>query len=254
MEGIKISIVTTTYNSVATLRDTLQSILSQSYTNYEVLIQDGCSTDGTLDVVNEFASSFGDRLKLAVEPDGGIYDAMNRGIRRATGEVIGMLNSDDFFTSPDVLATIARTFGEQPALDAVYADVHYVNEQDLGRVVRYYSSAQFTPERVLRGFMPAHPTFYIRRHCFDRYGLYDLDMKLASDFEFALRLIYKYRIRTQYVPQDWVTMRLGGASTSGLRCHLHIISDHLKAFRKHGIPFRPWLYFSRYWCKLKEYR
>ena len=254
MEGIKISIVTVTYNSAATLRDTLRSILSQRYPNYEVLLQDGGSTDGTLDVVHEFEPLFGDRLKLVVEPDSGIYDAMNRGIRRSTGEVIGMLNSDDFFTSTDVLATIAQTFTQQPDLDAVYADVHYVHDRDLTRVVRYYSSAQFTPERMFRGYMPAHPTFYVRRRCFDHFGLYDLNMKVASDFEFTLRLIYKHGIRTQYVPADWVTMRTGGATTSGLSSHLHIIRDHLKAFRKHHIPFRPFLYFSRYWNKLREFR
>lgn len=251
---MKISIVTSTYNSVATLRHTLESVLAQSHQDFELLVQDGGSTDGTLDLISEFLPRFGERLLLESGPDEGIYDGFNRGCQRATGDVVGILNSDDFFTSPDVLATIDRTFAEHPDVSAVYADVHYVSSSDLNRITRYYSSRRFTPERMRMGYIPAHPTFYLRRDCFDRYGYYDLDFRVAADFEFLLRLIYIHRIPTCYVAQDWVTMRTGGVTTRGLQSHLSIIRDHLRSFRKHHIPFNPFLYFWRYVEKLREFR
>lgn len=249
---MKISIITATYNSASTIRNTLDSILMQTYQNYEVLIQDGGSQDNTLDIIAEYVSRFGDRMKVDSQPDRGIYDGLNHGCRRATGDVIGTLNSDDFYSSPNVLETIVQTYSEHPEIEAVYADVHYVMPKDLNKVVRYYSSSKFHPRRMKMGYMPAHPTFYVRRSCYERYGYYDLNLKVASDFEFALRLIYIHHIRTQYVAQDWVTMRIGGASTSGLKSHLHIICDHIKAFRMHGIHFNPLLYSWRYVGKLRE--
>lgn len=249
---MKISIITATYNSAKTIRNTLDSILMQTYQDYELLIQDGGSKDATLDIIAEYAPRFGDRMKVDSHQDRGIYDGLNHGCHRATGDVVGTLNSDDFYSSCDVLETIARTYSVHPEIDAVYADIHYVMPKDLNKVVRYYSSRKFNPQRMKMGYMPAHPTFYVRRSCYERYGYYDLDLKVASDFEFALRLIYIHHIRTKYIPQDWVTMRIGGASTSGLKSHLHIIRDHIKAFRKHGIAFNPLLYFCRYVGKLRE--
>jgi len=251
---MKISIITATYNSAATLRNTLDSILSQSYQDYELLIQDGGSKDDTLKIVAEYAPRFGDRMKVESQPDKGIYEGLNRGCRRATGDIVGTLNSDDFYSSSEVLATIVRTYEEHPDIDAVYADVHYVRADRLDKIARYYSSKKFSAKRMLMGYMPAHPTFYVRRSCYEQYGYYDESLPVASDFEFVLRLVYIHHIRTQYVAQDWVTMRLGGASTSGIKSHLHILRDHLKAFRKHNIKFNPLRYSWRYFCKLKELR
>lgn len=251
---MKISIVTSSYNSVSTLRSTLDSVLAQDYDDYELIIQDGGSNDGTLELIAEYASRLGHRLKLESRPDKGIYDGFNRGCRRATGDVLGILNSDDFFTRRDILSTIARTFSQHPDVDAVYADVHYVSPKDPDRIVRYYSSKKFTPERMRMGYIPAHPTFYLRRPCLEQYGYYDLSYPVAADFEFLLRLIYLHRIKTFYVEEDWVTMRIGGATTRGLQSHFRIMKDHIRAFRKHGIPFNPFLYFWRYVEKLREFR
>lgn len=251
---MKISIITATLNSAATIADTLESILAQTYQDYELLIQDGGSTDNTLGIIAQYEPRFGDRMKVECARDKGIYEGLNRGCRRATGDIIGTLNSDDFYSSPNVLATIAQCYAEHPDLEAVYADVHYVNPKDLKRVVRYYSSRKFKPERMKMGYMPAHPTFYVRRSCYERYGYYDENLPVASDFEFALRLIYIHHIRTQYIEQDWVTMRLGGASTSGMKSHMRILKDHLKAFRKHGVRFNPLRYGWRYVGKLGELR
>lgn len=250
---MKISIVTPTFNSAETLRDTLESILSQSYDDYEVLIQDAGSKDGTLDIVQEYEPKFRGRLKVVSEADKGLYDGFNRGSKRATGDVVGVLNSDDFYTSANVLETIAKTFTENPGLDAVYADVHYVDPSDIKHMVRYYSSKNFTPERMQMGYMPAHPTFYCRKECYEKYGYFDLTYRVAADFENLLRLIYVNKIHTQYIPEDWVTMRTGGASSSGFQSHRRIIRDHFRAFRKNNVKVNPFMYFWRYVEKLREF-
>lgn len=251
---MKISIVTPTFNSAATLKDTLESILQQSYQDYEVLLQDAGSTDGTVDIAHAYLARFGERLKIVSAPDKGLYDGFNKGVRRATGDVVGVLNSDDFYTSNQVLETIVNAFDEHPDIDAVYADVHYVDSSDLSKPVRFYSSKKFSRKRMEMGYMPAHPTFYVRRECYEKYGYFDLDYKVAADFENLLRMIYVQNINTFYVEQDWVTMRTGGASSSGLKSHVRIIKDHFRAFRKNGVRVNPLKYFWRYVEKLQEFR
>ena len=250
---MKISIVTPTYNSAETLRDTLESILSQSYDDYEVLLQDAGSKDGTIALAKEFEPKFGGRLKIVSEPDKGLYDGFNKGAQRAVGDVIGVLNSDDFYTSSEVLETIANAFEEHSDLDAVYADVHYVDPSDTKHIVRYYSSKSFEPKRMRMGYMPAHPTFYCRKECYERYGYFDLSYRVAADFENLLRLIYVNKIRTLYIQEDWVTMRTGGASSSGFQSHRRIIRDHFRAFRKNNVKVNPFMYFWRYVEKLREF-
>ena len=156
---MKISIVTTSYNSVRTLRDTMDSVLRQGYTDYEYIVVDGASKDGTVELIREYEPRFEGRMRWVSEPDSGIYDAMNKGIAMATGDVVGILNSDDFYTSDDILSAIAETFSRPDATDAIYGDVHYVDEDDITRPVRYYSSNRFTRKRMLMGYMPAHPSF-----------------------------------------------------------------------------------------------
>lgn len=251
---MKISIVTPTFNSAKTLRDTLESILRQTYQDYEVLLQDAGSRDGTVEIAREYQSRFGERLKIVSAPDRGLYDGFNKGVQRATGDVVGVLNSDDFYTTDKVLETIVATYAEHPEIDAVYADVHYVDSADLTKPVRYYSSKKFTKERMEWGYMPAHPTFYARKECFEKYGYFDLYYKVAADFEYLLRLIYVNNIKTYYVEQDWVTMRTGGASSSGLKSHMRIMKDHFHAFRANGVRINPIKYFWRYVEKLQEYQ
>lgn len=229
---IKISLIIATWISGSTIDDTLSSILEQKYGNTEVIVIDGKSTDNTLDIVREYEGRFGGRLKWISEPDRGLYDAMNKGIAMATGDVVGILNSDDFYTSDDVLERVAR---EIDGVDAVYGDIHFVNPDNLTKCVRYYSSRSFRRWQMRLGFMPAHPSFYCRRHVYQSLGAFDLQFKVAADFEQLLRLIYVNRISTKYIPMDFVTMRTGGASTSGLQSHKAILRDHLRAYRKHHI-------------------
>ena len=231
---MRISVITATYNSGRTIGDTLESVLRQTYSDVELIVVDGASRDDTMDVVRRYEPRFGGRMHWTSEPDRGIYDAMNKGIARATGDVIGILNSDDFYTSDTVLERVAEAMAGGD-VDAVYGDIHYVRDGDLRRCVRYYSSRPFRRWMMRLGFMPAHPSFYCRREVYERYGTFDTTYRVAADFENLLRLIYVNRIRTCYLPVDFVTMRTGGASTSGLSSHRQIMRDHLRALRSNGV-------------------
>lgn len=243
---MKISIITVCYNAAATLETTLLSVLNQTYRDVEYLIIDGGSTDGTVDIIRKYEHRI---AKWISEPDRGIYDAMNKGIMMATGDVIGILNSDDFYTSTDILSTVADGIQQY---DAVYADIHYVDPADLTRPVRHYSSAPFRRWKMRLGFMPAHPSFYCRRSVYTRFGLFDLDFKVAADFEQLLRLIYINRIFTHYIPRDFVTMRTGGASSSGFQSHKRILRDHLRAYKKNDVPSNLFLESLRYAYRVVE--
>ena len=231
---MRISVITATYNSGRTIGDTLESVLRQTYSDVELIVVDGASRDDTMDVVRRYEPRFGGRMHWTSEPDRGIYDAMNKGIARATGDVIGILNSDDFYTSDTVLERVAEAMAGDD-VDAVYGDIHYVRDGDLHKCVRYYSSRPFRRGLMRLGFMPAHPSFYCRREVYERCGTFDTTYRVAADFENLLRLIYVNRIRTRYLPVDFVTMRTGGASTSGLSSHRQIMRDHLRALRSNGV-------------------
>lgn len=248
---MKISILTATYNSAKTLRDTMESVLRQNYKGYEYIIIDGASRDATLDIVKEYEPKFEGRLKYISESDKGIYDAMNKGIKMATGDVIGILNSDDFYTSDDALQRIAEAF-EHNDIDATYGDIHYVNDDDLTKMVRYYSSAVFKRPFMRYGLMPAHPSFYCKREVYEKYGSFDTSYRIAADFENLLRLIFIHRIKTLYIPKDFVTMRTGGASTAGFASRRKIMRDHLKAMKNNGVYSNFFLLSLRYFYKIYE--
>ena len=250
---MKISLITTTFNSGGTFTNTLESVLNQSYlTDIEYIIVDGASKDNTLDIIRAYEPQFQGRMKWISEPDRGLYDAMNKGICMATGDVVGILNSDDFFTSNDVLEKVAECFADND-VDAVYGDIHFVRSDDLNRCVRYYSSRIFRRGLMRLGFIPAHPSFYCRRECFEKYGCYKTDYKIAADFDLLLRFIYVHRIRIKYLPVDMVTMRLGGASTSGLKSRMTGMKEHLRSFRENGLKTNRFLLSLRYFYKLTEY-
>ena len=248
---MKISIITATYNSGATLRDTFESVLRQTYRDIEYIVVDGASKDNTVALIRQYEPRFGGRMRWISEPDRGIYDAMNKGITMATGDVVGILNSDDFYTSNRVLERLAETL-ERTGADAVYGDIHFVEPERLDHCVRYYSSSFFRPWMMRLGFMPAHPSFYCRRAVYLRCGLFDCSFRVAADFENLLRLIFVHRIKTCYISQDCVTMRIGGASTSGWGSHRQILQDHLRAYRKNGVYSNVLLEGTRYAYKLWE--
>lgn len=247
-----ISIITATYNSAKTVRDTFESVLRQTYKDIEYIVVDGASTDETIAIIKAYEPRFEGRMRWISEPDEGIYDAMNKGLKLATGDVVGILNSDDFYTSDDVLAQVAETLADEH-IDAVYGDIHYVREEDISRAVRYYSSRRFTRKRMRMGYMPAHPSFYARLSCYQQYGGFDTSYKIGADFENLLRLIYVNHIQMRYIAKDFVTMRMGGVSSSGLKSYWQIMKDHRKAFRKNGVSFNPIIYGWRYVEKLLEF-
>lgn len=248
---MKISVITATYNSGKTIKDTLESVLQQTHKDIELIVVDGKSSDETMAIVQSYEPRFGGRLRYISEPDKGIYDAMNKGIALATGEVVGLLNSDDFYTAPDVLEQVAKALGDD-SIDAVYGDVHYVEDKQLDKCVRYYTSRPFRRSWMRFGFMPAHPSFYCRRSVYERYGTFNLSYKVAADFENLLRLIFVHRIRTRYLAKDFVTMRMGGASSSGLRSHKQIMRDHLRALKQNHIYSNALFLGLRYPYKLCE--
>lgn len=248
---MKISIVTATCNSSATLRHTMESVLSQSYTDIEHIIVDGNSTDRTMEIAHELEPIYQGRLRYISEKDRGLYDAMNKGIAMATGDIVGILNSDDFYTSEDVLSAVASAF-ENNDIDAVYGDIHYVSDDDLNKCLRYYSSSIFCRKLMRLGFMPAHPSFYCKKNVYERFGTFNLDYKIGADFENLLRLIFVNRIRAKYIKKDFVTMRTGGISTSGIASHRQILRDHQRAFRENGVYSNIALESLRYVYKVYE--
>ena len=248
---MKITIVTTTYNSASTLRDTMESVLAQTHKDIEYWVIDGGSKDGTLGLIKEYEPLFDGRMKWISEPDNGLYDALNKGISRATGDVVGILNSDDFYTSPTVLEQVAAGFSDD--VDAVYGDIHFVRPSDLGKCVRYYSSKLFRPWALRFGFMPAHPSFYVRREVYERCGGYALDYKLAADYDMMVRLLYKEKIRCRYLSVDMVTMRTGGMSTKNVRNRLLLTKEDVKACRRYGLYSNFLMCSCKYAVKLFEF-
>lgn len=249
---MKITIITATYNSEGTIRHTIESVLMQTHKDIEYIIVDGASSDGTLNIIKEYAAAFGEKLKLISERDKGLYDAMNKGLNMSTGDIIGILNSDDFYTTTTILERVNEEL-QNPDIDAVYGDVHYVHGTDLHKCTRYYSSKLFNRGIMRMGFMPAHPSFYCRKACYEKAGGFDLTYKVAADFELLLRILYINKARTKYMNTDFVTMRAGGVSNAGIESHKKIMRDHYKALKTHKIHSNFILLGLRYIYKIFEY-
>lgn len=242
---MKISVITATWNSGKTIEDTIKSVFQQKYRNIEHIIKDGGSKDNTVVICQDYKQLFYsstdgpgtcvNTMKILSDKDNGIYDAMNQGIEASMGDVIGILNSDDFFTSDDVLQRVAEEFQKDPSLEAIYGDIHFVKDENLEKCTRYFSSKYFYPWALRFGFMPAHPSFYVRREVYEKYGLYDLEYRTSSDFEMMVRLFVKYKIKAKYINKDFVTMRDGGESTAGLEAKRKVYQDIADSLKKHGV-------------------
>jgi len=229
---MKISIITASYNSAATIADTLRSIADQTHPEIEHLVIDGGSTDSTLEIVRAQGKA---GTTIVSERDRGIYDAMNKGLARATGDVVGFLNSDDIFADPQALERVARALAD-PQVDMVYGDIVFVAQQDTSRVVRLWTSRPYTAGLCSRGWMPPHPTLYVRRAVYEKYGEYDLSFPAAADFEMALRLFDREHLSSAYVPFVQVRMRMGGQSTRSIANIVSGSREVSRAARKHGLP------------------
>lgn len=238
---MRISIVTATWNSAATLADTLRSVNVQDHRDVEHIIIDGGSTDATLSIIREL----GERITTVVsEPDEGIYDAMNKGIARAIGDIVGLLNSDDFYASPTVLSRVDAAFAD-PEVDIVYADLCYVAQDDASRVVRYWRSNPFRAGLFSQGWAPPHPTVFLRRSVYERFGNFDLRFPVAADMELMARLLEVHRLRAQYVPEVFVHMRTGGASNRSLQGIFQQNREIWRALHEHGLAASPATFLLR---------
>ena len=247
---MKISLITVVYNRAATIERTILSVLDQSYADVEYIVVDGASTDGTLDVIRKYENRIS---RIISEKDNGVYDAINKGIKTATGTLIGILHADDRFAHKDVLSQIAETFHNNPATDCLFGDVGFVRSNEPDKIVRYFSSSIFKLNRFKLGIMPAHPTFYCYKKYFDQYGDYRTDLEITSDFDLLLRFLYKHQLRYLYLPQIMVLMNLGGKSTSGLSSTIKINKENRKVLREHGIKSSYIHLYSRYLIKIREW-
>lgn len=228
---MKISIITVCYNSEKTIADCITSVVNQSYDNLEYIVIDGKSTDTTMEII----ASFGDQIfKVVSEKDKGMYDAINKGIRMASGDIIGVLNSDDYYTDGLVIEDVMSKFNEANS-DALYADLNYVDQIDTNNVVRYWKSGDYKPNSFLSGWMPPHPTFFIRKEWYLKYGEYSLELVSAADYELMLRMVLKHGARLAYLPRVIVNMRVGGMSNSSLRNRLRANKEDRKAWEMNGL-------------------
>ncbi len=248
---MKISIVTVTYNSAATLRDTFDSVLSQTYHDIEYILVDGASKDDTLSIVKEYEPKFGGRMKWISEPDKGLYDAMNKGIRMATGDVVGIINSDDFYHRTDVIKKVAEAF-QNNDVEAVYGDVRFVNQNNLDKTVRYYSSKNFSPKRFRFGFMPAHPSFFTYKKKFEEFGYYKTDYKIAADYELLVRFLYTHQLNAKYLNLDFMKMRTGGASTASVKSNWVLNKEIVRGCGENGMWTCMPLLMMKYFIKMFE--
>lgn len=227
----KISIITVTYNSAQTLEQTIQSVLLQNYENVEYIIVDGQSTDDTLSVIRNYRHKID---HFVSEKDDGLYHALNKGIALATGDIIGILHADDFYTSDDVLTGIAETFRKNDA-EAVYADLYYVDKDDTNKIVRKWKSGVYKPGKFLWGWMPPHPTFFVRKEVYAKYGVFNTQLRSAADYELMLRFIHKNKIKLAYLPEFIVKMRTGGQSNASVKNRVKANKEDRKAWDMNGI-------------------
>ncbi len=249
---MKISIVTATYNSAFTIEDTLKSVLSQTFKDYEYIIIDGISKDNTLEIVRTYEPMFEGRMKIFSERDKGIYDAMNKGFKKASGDILMLINSDDLFARPDALQLVVDEFNQHPDVDGVYADLNYVSQNNINNVVRVWKTGR--QKKMRYGWLPAHPTFYMKHECYEKYGYFNLNYPLAADFELMLRFVEKYNVRLTYLPVSLVKMRLGGATSRNIQNIYKQDVETIRAFKENGLPGGNIFYlFFRYLPKMMQF-
>jgi glycosyltransferase len=224
---MKVSIITATYNSAETINECLESLKNQTYRNIEHIIIDGKSTDNTVEICKSYSSSVDYEVKIISEPDRGIYDALNKGILMSSGDIIGILHSDDLFAYENVLEDVVEVF-KREKVDSCYGDLCYVLKNDTSKVVRYWKSGNFDLKKFRFGWMPPHPTFFVKKEIYEKYGLFNLSYKIAADYELMLRFLYKHKISTFYIQKVLVKMKIGGTSNKSLK---NIFQANLECYK-----------------------
>jgi len=224
---MKVSIITGVFNKVNTIEGCIRGILEQSYKDVEHIIIDGGSCDGTLDIIYRYKDKI---AKVVSEPDNGIYDALNKGIRLASGDIIGILHSDDFYAHNRVIENVVSVFKKEN-VDSCYGDLQYVSKENPYRVIRYWKVSPYSHEKFRYGWMLPHPTFFVKKWVYDKYGYFNTDFKIAADYELMLRFLARHRISTYYIPEVLIKMRIGGVSNRGLKNLLIKSYEDYKAWR-----------------------
>lgn len=246
---LKISIITVCYNSAKTIESTIQSVIGQSYQNIEYIIVDGLSTDATLTIVNKYA----DRITAIIsEKDKGMYDALNKGIAIATGDIIGILNADDFYVDANVIQKIATVFETQHC-DASYADLDYVAADDPQKIIRHWVSGYYKEGMFVTGWMPPHPTFFVRKNIYEKYGTFNSSLTSAADYELMLRFIHRHKIKLAYIPEVLVKMRVGGKSNISLRNRLIANKEDRQAWQLNNLQPKWYTLIVKPLSKLKQF-
>lgn len=245
----KISIITVCYNSSETIEATIQSVLSQDYSHVEYILVDGGSTDDTLNII----ASYKDKIATVVsEKDDGIYFAINKGIALATGDVIGILHADDFYTDTTVISKVMNAF-ETLGVDTVYGDLQYVDRMQSSKIIRNWKAGNYSPRLFLKGWMPPHPAFFVRKKCYTQYGVYNTQLRSSADYELMLRLLYKYKCSTAYIPEVFVKMRLGGQSNKSLMNRIRANKEDRKAWKINGLDANALTFIRKPLSKLKQF-
>ena len=228
---MRVSIITVVYNNVAHISEAIESVVSQDYHSIEYIVVDGGSTDGTLEIIDKYREHIAICLS---EPDRGIYDALNKGFALATGDVIGIMHSDDLFVDEQVVEEVAALFDE-PSVDAVYGDLEYVAKGDTNRIIRHWRSGEYSPSRLKWGWMPPHPTLFLRRRVIEQWGGFDTKFRIAADYDVILRYFGKGRIRASYIPRVLVKMRVGGESNKSLKKIIRKSREDYLALKRNGV-------------------
>ncbi|MBC2595631.1 glycosyltransferase [Ruficoccus amylovorans] len=247
--SLTLSIVTATYNSSAFVKDCVASVHAQTFAQIEHIIIDGASSDNTLEIINTVPNRIS---QIISEPDKGIYDAMNKGISASSGDIVGILNSDDFYADESVLEKVADTFC-QTGCDVVFGNLDFVSPNDTSRVLRHWKSSPYRPGSFKSGWHPPHPTFFVRRELYERHGLFDISMSVSADFELMLRFMEKHHAQSSYLDQTMVKMRYGGHSTGSIREIIRGNRQIMRAFRNNGISVSPLYPAVRLLPKLKQF-
>ena len=245
----RVSIVTVSLNSAETIAETIESVLSQSYPHIEYIVIDGASTDKTMDIVHRYADQIDKRVS---EPDKGIYDAMNKGIRLASGDIVGILNADDTYDTEKVIEKVVEKM-KQSGADCLWGNLVYVDRKDTRRIVRNWVSSEYKKGCFQKGWHPPHPTFFVKKSLYDRYGLYDLSLPVAADYELMLRFLEKYKVKSCYIPENLIKMKTGGASSKAIARIFKINMDCYRAWKINALKINPLRIILRPLSKIPQY-
>jgi glycosyltransferase involved in cell wall biosynthesis len=246
---VKVSIITICYNSQETLEDTIKSVLAQDYNDIEYIIIDGASKDNTPKIIEKYKNCIS---HVTSEPDKGIYDAMNKGVEKANGDLVGILNSDDFYANNSVISNIVAAINKNNS-DSIYADLVYVDRMNPKKTIRTWRSGEYKHNLFLKGWMPPHPTFFVKKWVYEKYGKYNTSLKSAADYEFMLRVLHKHGISTSYFPETITKMRTGGESNASLNNRLRANSEDRKAWKLNGLKPNLFTLIRKPLSKIKQF-